>query len=155
MKCNGHQCTPRNATAAPCDHMPYDTIMERLSRDPTPVHDDEFYWYWYYAKWQYALNLPGRTAGSYSRNLNHLWAVGAVVLLWNADFVEWSAPGAERDSGETRRGDVERTRNTRAAPRGFAATRPRNVRAAAPRGFAATPRSERPAPYRSPGTIRP
>ena len=35
------------------------------------------------------LNLPGQTSGSYSRNLNHLWAVGSIVLLWDAKIVEW------------------------------------------------------------------
>ena len=38
------------------------------------------------------MNLPGKTTGSYSRNLNHLWALGAVVLLWRADFKEWYSP---------------------------------------------------------------
>lgn len=38
---------------------------------------------------QFLLNLPGSTQGSYSRNLNHLWAMGAVVLLWDSPYVEW------------------------------------------------------------------
>ena len=29
-----------------------------------------------YATHRYLLNLPGETSGSYSRNLNHLWARG-------------------------------------------------------------------------------
>ena len=43
-----------------------------------------------YSRYKYVLNLPGSTTGSYSRNLNHLWALGAVVFLWEAPFVEWS-----------------------------------------------------------------
>ena len=35
----------------------------------------------------------GQTGGSYSRNLNHLWATGAVVLLWDTPIVEWYYPG--------------------------------------------------------------
>ena len=34
-----------------------------------------------YARYKYVLNLPGQTSGSYSRNLNHLWAVGACVEI--------------------------------------------------------------------------
>ena len=35
----------------------------------------------------------GQTGGSYSRNLNHLWATGAIVLLWDTPVVEWYYPG--------------------------------------------------------------
>ena len=35
----------------------------------------------------------GQTGGSYSRNLNHLWATGAIVLLWDTPIVEWYYPG--------------------------------------------------------------
>ncbi|KAJ8599663.1 hypothetical protein CTAYLR_005411 [Chrysophaeum taylorii] len=45
-----------------------------------------------YARYQFLLNLPGSTQGSYSRNLNHLWAMGAVVFLWDSPFVEWYYP---------------------------------------------------------------
>jgi len=45
-----------------------------------------------YAKWRYVLNLPGRALGSYSRNLNHLWFLGSVVLLHDAPYVEWYYP---------------------------------------------------------------
>ena len=37
----------------------------------------------------------GQTGGSYSRNLNHLWATGAIVLLWDTPIVEWYYPGLE------------------------------------------------------------
>mmetsp|Transcript_497 Transcript_497/g.1329 ORF Transcript_497/g.1329 Transcript_497/m.1329 type:complete len:379 (-) Transcript_497:144-1280(-) len=46
----------------------------------------------HYTRYKYVLNFPGRTHGSYSRNLNHLWATKAVVLLWQAPIVEWYYP---------------------------------------------------------------
>lgn len=45
-----------------------------------------------YTESQFLLNLPGSTHGSYSRNLNHLWAMGAVVLLWDSPYIEWYYP---------------------------------------------------------------
>lgn len=42
-----------------------------------------------YTQYQFLLNLPGRTQGSYSRNLNHLWAMGSVILLWDSPYIEW------------------------------------------------------------------
>jgi len=45
-----------------------------------------------YTKYKYLLNLPGKTEGSYSRNLNHLWSTGGVVLLWDEPIVEWYYP---------------------------------------------------------------
>lgn len=47
-----------------------------------------------YTRYKYALNLPGSTHGSYSRNLNHLWALGGVLLQWRMD-------AKESDSGST------------------------------------------------------
>ena len=38
------------------------------------------------------MNLPGESSGSYSQNLNHLWACGSVVVFWRAKFVEWLFP---------------------------------------------------------------
>jgi len=49
-----------------------------------------------YARFRYVLNLPGRQSGSYSRNLNHLWFLGAVVLLFDAPYVEWYYPALKR-----------------------------------------------------------
>ena len=45
-----------------------------------------------YTRYRYVLNLPGSTSGSYSRNLNHLWFLGSVVLFWKARFAEWYFP---------------------------------------------------------------
>ena len=41
------------------------------------------------------LNLPGSTSGSYSRNLNHLWSLDSVVLLWRDGVKEWYYPALE------------------------------------------------------------
>ncbi len=60
-----------------------------LKRPPTTQHvaaTKDF------SQWRYVLNLPGRTTGSYSRNLNHLWASRSVVLLWDTKVVEWYYP---------------------------------------------------------------
>eukprot|EP00633_Aureoumbra_lagunensis_P002602 CAMPEP_0197303028 /NCGR_PEP_ID=MMETSP0890-20130614/51416_1 /TAXON_ID=44058 ORGANISM="Aureoumbra lagunensis, Strain CCMP1510" /NCGR_SAMPLE_ID=MMETSP0890 /ASSEMBLY_ACC=CAM_ASM_000533 /LENGTH=477 /DNA_ID=CAMNT_0042782775 /DNA_START=70 /DNA_END=1500 /DNA_ORIENTATION=- len=45
-----------------------------------------------YASWMFNLNLPGSTDGSYSRNLNHLWLTGAVVVQWDWHSVEFYYP---------------------------------------------------------------
>jgi hypothetical protein len=45
-----------------------------------------------YVQYRYLLNLPGKTLGSYSRNLNHLWSLHSVVLLWKAAYSEWFYP---------------------------------------------------------------
>ncbi|KAJ1450314.1 hypothetical protein M885DRAFT_532692 [Pelagophyceae sp. CCMP2097] len=52
-----------------------------------------------YVRYRYLLNLPGKTLGSYSRNLNHLWSLKSVVLLWKANYSEWLYPALE--DGET------------------------------------------------------
>ena len=36
-----------------------------------------------YAKHRILAHFPGGTSGSYSRNLNHLWAMGAPVMIWD------------------------------------------------------------------------
>lgn len=45
-----------------------------------------------FSSYKFLLNLPGAKTGSYSRNLNDLWGTGAIVLFWNAPFVEWYFP---------------------------------------------------------------
>ncbi|KAH8053080.1 hypothetical protein JL722_9746 [Aureococcus anophagefferens] len=45
-----------------------------------------------FADYKFLLNLPGTISGSYSRHLNVLWALGAVVLLWDSPHVEWYYP---------------------------------------------------------------
>mmetsp|Transcript_20517 Transcript_20517/g.70453 ORF Transcript_20517/g.70453 Transcript_20517/m.70453 type:complete len:205 (+) Transcript_20517:3-617(+) len=50
-------------------------------------------------KFRYVLNLPILADGSPSPNLNHLWALRAVVLLWTASYTEWYSPALQ--AGET------------------------------------------------------
>ena len=48
-----------------------------------------------FARYKVLVNLPGETTGSYSRNLNHLWATGAAVAFWEAPYVEWYYPALQ------------------------------------------------------------
>ena len=41
-----------------------------------------------FADFRYVLDLPGSTSGSYSRNLNHLWLLGAIVLIWTGPLLD-------------------------------------------------------------------
>ena len=50
-----------------------------------------------FARFQYYLSLPGTVSGSYSKNLNRLWQLGGVVVLWSgAPHVEWYYPSLRR-----------------------------------------------------------
>ena len=66
--------------------------MRKIYADNSSIRDPKFYTEPDYANYKYVLNLPGKTDGSYSRNLNHLWYVGAAVLLWDTPSVEWYYP---------------------------------------------------------------
>ena len=68
------------------------SFMAAIQRYPKLVTDKRFYYFDTYTKYQFLFNLPGKTMGSYSRNLNHLWFTGAVILLWDAPFVEFYYP---------------------------------------------------------------
>ena len=91
MRC--HPCRPRRRA---CDGRPYGPLeraalrgaCEGISAGGDKVGQDA------YADYQVLLNLPGSWTGSYSRNLNHLWVLGAVVALWDAPptYVEWYSP---------------------------------------------------------------
>ena len=50
-----------------------------------------------YTRYQKVLNLPGKTTGSYSRNLNHLWAVGSALLLWDAGQEKGDSTSLQRE----------------------------------------------------------
>mmetsp|Transcript_13593 Transcript_13593/g.44298 ORF Transcript_13593/g.44298 Transcript_13593/m.44298 type:complete len:324 (+) Transcript_13593:890-1861(+) len=63
---------------------PKEDSLTKAVRKFVPVHD--------FAKRRVLLNLPGAKSGSYSRNLNVLWMMKSVVLLWNGPFVEWYYP---------------------------------------------------------------
>jgi len=42
-----------------------------------------------YSRYRYLLHMPGAATGSYSRNLQHLFMHGAVVLIWDSPASEW------------------------------------------------------------------
>ena len=98
---------PRNTTTFPCSAMPYDGTMASMShrhhlldkhhhsKNKHSHYDDRWWKPENYSEFAFVLNLPGKTSGSYSRNLNHLWALGSVVFLWNSPVVEWYYPALE------------------------------------------------------------
>ena len=69
--------------------MPYTPALEEAAKQPEKLSNGSWTSQADYAKYKYLLNLPGSTHGSYSRNLNHLWFLGAVVLQWRQPAVEW------------------------------------------------------------------
>ena len=87
-------CAPRE-DAHFCDGvegvppMPYTPDMVAVTKKPAIVTSPRWTMQEDYAKYKYLLNLPGSTHGSYSRNLNHLWFLGSVVLQWRQPAVEW------------------------------------------------------------------
>jgi len=42
-----------------------------------------------FTKYRYLLNMPGSSAGSYSRHLNNIWNKGSIVVMWQNSAVEW------------------------------------------------------------------
>lgn len=82
VKCN--RCHPANDTC-----YEYDATMRTLVKDMSSVCDTTWYEQRNYSQFRYLLNLPGTTYGGYSRNLNHLWLLGAIVLNWRASNVEY------------------------------------------------------------------
>ena len=90
VKCQ--KCRPRNASAFPCPTDAYDATMAALVDDAAPMRDEAWVDPRDYSAHRAVLNLPGTTAGGYSRNLNHLWVLKAPVLLWDAPFVEHYYP---------------------------------------------------------------
>ena len=45
-----------------------------------------------YENYKMLVHLSGKTTGSHSRNINHLWATGAAILGWNSTATEWYYP---------------------------------------------------------------
>lgn len=74
-----------------CEHLAYDSHM-RASVNRSSLFLTDFMDPNQFSTYKYVLNLPGVMGGSYSRNLNHLWSTGAVVLLWHGHHVEWYYP---------------------------------------------------------------
>ena len=81
VKCVGTEfCEPRNVTKYPCTKYKYDKDMWDASRNIGKIISPEGRINEVdYSRWQKVLNLPGKTTGSYSRNLNHLWARSLVI----------------------------------------------------------------------------
>ena len=95
VKCfSKHNCRARDPDERPCPdgQYSYSETMRRVQRNSSLVTDHGHVAKEKYTRYRYVLNLPGSTAGSYSRNLNHLWFLGSVVLLWKARFAEWYFP---------------------------------------------------------------
>lgn len=96
VRCN-RECSV--ATKITCDDFfHFDDTIRKFIDHPDVGIDSHFYSTHEYAKYQFLLNLPGKTMGSYSRNLNHLWFTGAVILLWDANFVEFYYPALHSGS---------------------------------------------------------
>lgn len=88
------ECNPRDEARMPCPQLPYDSDMKWTAANINKVaghHVNKTT----FASYKYQLNLPGSVSGSYSRNLNHLWMIGSVVVLWDAPYVEWYYPALE------------------------------------------------------------
>mmetsp|Transcript_21217 Transcript_21217/g.68460 ORF Transcript_21217/g.68460 Transcript_21217/m.68460 type:complete len:220 (+) Transcript_21217:959-1618(+) len=75
------------------------TTKRKKKQQKALVYDERWWRQENYSSFEYVLNLPGKTSGSYSRNLNHLWALGSVVLLWDSPVVEFYYPALR--AGET------------------------------------------------------
>lgn len=45
-----------------------------------------------YSNYRYLLHMPGAATGSYSRNLQHLFMHGSIVLFWRCHAREWYYP---------------------------------------------------------------
>eukprot|EP00633_Aureoumbra_lagunensis_P000050 CAMPEP_0197303508 /NCGR_PEP_ID=MMETSP0890-20130614/51697_1 /TAXON_ID=44058 ORGANISM="Aureoumbra lagunensis, Strain CCMP1510" /NCGR_SAMPLE_ID=MMETSP0890 /ASSEMBLY_ACC=CAM_ASM_000533 /LENGTH=501 /DNA_ID=CAMNT_0042783337 /DNA_START=101 /DNA_END=1610 /DNA_ORIENTATION=- len=90
VRCN--KCHPRHDIDVKCPNMPYDDVMRKAVANSSLILDPNFVEQPDYARYQYLLNLPGKTAGSYSRNLNHLWFLGSPIALWDSPAVEFYYP---------------------------------------------------------------
>mmetsp|Transcript_13400 Transcript_13400/g.35630 ORF Transcript_13400/g.35630 Transcript_13400/m.35630 type:complete len:491 (-) Transcript_13400:38-1510(-) len=102
VKCfSKHKCRARDPDERPCpdEQYLYSDTMRRVQRNSSLITDHGHVAKENYTRYKYVLNLPGSTSGSYSRNLNHLWFLGSVVLFWKARFSEWYFPALTE--GET------------------------------------------------------
>ena len=85
-----------------CRPRPIRSLSQDLCRKLLPQNDDlaairdsgckavqgRFMNHGKFNTFQFLLDLPGSTTGSYSRNLNHLWLLGAVVVFWSGPLLE-------------------------------------------------------------------
>lgn len=58
-----------------------DFVLQHRIKDHVPQTNYSFY--------RYLLHMPGSASGAYSRNLQYLWAHGAIVLIWKHAAQEW------------------------------------------------------------------
>jgi len=86
------RCTPRNDTKYPCDRYRYDADLNDALQNLNAIKG-EYVEHTSFVQFKHVINLPGSTSGSYSRNLNTLWALGSIVFLWQSSHVEWYYPG--------------------------------------------------------------
>lgn len=121
---DGKPCNFRNDTTAPCPALPYDATMRDLHNEPRDKHSKPPIGLGEFGTYKFLLNVPGTISGSYSRHLNVLWRLGAVVLLWESPHVEWYYPALKHG--------VTHLRVSRADIRGVTST----VRRDAARQFA-------------------
>ncbi|KAJ8600058.1 hypothetical protein CTAYLR_001850 [Chrysophaeum taylorii] len=89
---DGKPCKFRNDTKTPCVDLPYDETMRALHEEPREHHSEPMVGLEEFANYKFLLNIPGTISGSYSRHLNVLWSLAAVVLLWDSPHVEWYYP---------------------------------------------------------------
>jgi len=89
-KCNALD-PPRNFSCVPGAET-LEAAVSLVDSKASELLDEGFYEKEAYARHKVMLHLPGQTTGSYSRNLNHLWATGAAITMWDTSAVEWYYP---------------------------------------------------------------
>ena len=74
-------CDVRDEATKPCDAYKFDADTKKvIDGDFGKLHAPHI-GKQLFSRYKYQLNLPGSVSGSYSRNLNHLWSVGSVVMI--------------------------------------------------------------------------
>lgn len=89
------KCRIRDDRTSPCPGLEYDDAMKRARDNPSLITREGHVPKENFTNYRYLLNLPGSTQGSYSRNLNHLWFLDSVLLLWKSSHAEWYYPDLE------------------------------------------------------------
>ena len=94
-------CDVRDEATKPCDAYKFDADTKKvIEADFGKLHAPHI-GKQLFSRYKYQLNLPGSVSGSYSRNLNHLWSVGSVVMMWDAPFVEFYYPALSDETHVT------------------------------------------------------
>ena len=86
------RCTKCKPRIEECPGFVYNLPMRRAISNPRLISAPNYTQQIDFAGYRYLLNLPGKTAGSYSRNLNHLWYMGSVIFTWDSSAVEFYYP---------------------------------------------------------------